>query len=662
MSEFDSLFRAEADEQLEIAEQSILAYEKDPSRHYLEEAFRAMHTFKGAAHIFSLTNIGNFAHLIESIFEGLKNNTVQNNPVLLSKILVYFDHLRKMMDDPKLSNKELNEADKLFSKEIIDLTSGSQYIEEEEIKDSTNEQYGKTYYIIITPKISFAENMFHPVNDIIKDILTFGPNICSPVLLHDSSVKQWDICISCKHTPEDIECLFMFVDDEIDVRIYQLSNINLFARKGFSELLTEIEELDFEDRKDRIKDFQQSSAEQLAVLTDSTQQETVSGKTNSIRVSTEKIDVLLNLVSELVTAQASLGLFAEEIKDIRLNSLVEVMERNIRQLRDITFEVTLIPIENLVGKFKRLVRDCSVGIGKEIEFTVKGESTELDKAFIDNLSDPIMHILRNCVDHGIEMPEERIKKGKPEKGIIKLEAYYSGANVHIEITDDGNGLNTDVIQAKAIQKGLINDQQKLSKKEIFNLIFLPGFSTAKRITDISGRGVGMDVVKKNIQSLRGEIDIDSELDTGTKFTIKIPLTLSIIDGLLLRIKELNVIVPLLQVNKCFGVHPKELDHLNNVVVLDNQQIPFLDLREDFFDVYTNEHELLRVITLTLRDKKVAIIVDEIIGEYQAVLKPVGIHYKKQDYISSASILGDGTVALVLDVDKLAEQKIKKMIK
>ena len=294
-------------------------------------------------------------------------------------------------------------------------------------------------------------------------------------------------------------------------------------------------------------------------------------------------------------------------------------------------------------------------LGKTIEFKIEGDETELDKNIIESLTAPLMHILRNSLDHGIESKEERKQKGKPEIGTILFKAYYSGANVFIEIKDDGKGIDIEAVKEKAIAKGIISKDENLTDKEAHDLIFYPSFSTAKEVTDVSGRGVGMDVVKRNVADLRGDILIDSELHKGTLISIKLPLTLSIIDGLLVSINNDNFLVPITVISKCYEIPFEKLqDNFHRLLVLDGNQIPFLDLREEL-DLGGKQPETVQVIVVKNGTKKVAISVDEIVGEYQAVLKPLGKHYKDQDFISGATILGDGTIALVFDTNRMIDQ-------
>jgi two-component system, chemotaxis family, sensor kinase CheA len=366
----------------------------------------------------------------------------------------------------------------------------------------------------------------------------------------------------------------------------------------------------------------------------------------------------MNLVSELVTTQARLSLFAEQNNVPELISIAENVEKISRQLRDNTFSICLVPLESIIIRFQRLVRDLSVELKKDILLLTEGTDTELDKSVIESLADPLLHILRNSIDHGIEDEAVRIQKGKPKQGKILLKAFYSGTNVHIQIQDDGAGIHPQKVRQKAVAKGLISAETVLSEKEILELIFMPGFSTAETVTDVSGRGVGMDVVRRKIAELRGEVEVQSQLDKGTTLTIKLPLTLSVVDGLLVKIEDTHFVIPLQVVDKCFEAeHSRLVSTFNNLVTLDNEKVPFFYLRNEF-NMNSNTPAIEQIVTVKYEGSRVGLAVDIVIGEYQAVLKPLGRWYRKQDHISGATILGDGTIALVMDTSKMIKQFIK----
>jgi two-component system chemotaxis sensor kinase CheA len=309
----------------------------------------------------------------------------------------------------------------------------------------------------------------------------------------------------------------------------------------------------------------------------------------------------------------------------------------------------------MFSRFQRLVRDVSMSLNKEVQFVTEGGETELDKSIIETLTDPLMHIIRNSLDHGLELPEKREALDKPRKGTVKLKAFYSGISVYIQITDDGKGMDVDVIREKAISKGFMKPDEVLSDKEIFDFIFYPGFSTAAVVTDISGRGVGMDVVKRNISELKGSIIVDSKVNIGTTLTIKLPLSLSIIDGLLVEVANVFYIIPLSVVDKCYEVENKEMiGNFNQLLTLDNQQIPFINIHKEFGYSEISDADNSQIIVVSDADRRVGISVDCIIGEYQAVVKPIGKYYRNQDFISGATILGDGSIALVMDTHKIID--------
>ena len=313
----------------------------------------------------------------------------------------------------------------------------------------------------------------------------------------------------------------------------------------------------------------------------------------------------------------------------------------------------LIPVNNLLHPFRKLIRDLSNEYDKEIEFITKGTDTELDKSIIEKLTDPIMHIIRNSFDHGIEPKEVRRKMGKPVKGQILFEAYYSGASIVINISDDGAGLDLDRIRNKAVAKGIIRENAELSTREISHLIFHPGFTTNDEVTDISGRGVGMDVVKKNIEELRGEIDLISALNKGTTIRITLPLTLSIIDGLLVYVNKVRYIVQMDNIERIYKVTEKEVAACyDNVIIKEGKQIPFINLTRKFAENDAPVEPPHYMLVIHHEEMKVGLLINKIVGKYQAVIKPLGKYLRKMDIFSGASILGDGNIAIVMDVNKI----------
>lgn len=580
----------------------------------------------------------------------------------------------------------------------------------------TNEN---VFYIFFEPKpeiFTFGNNPFYLVEDVTKlgkarvypkynklpTIEDIDPQLC---------YTNWEIVLITESDINTIKDVFIFVEDDCNIEIIKIENIqaideNFYASLdaiGYSDRYIDpstisstikanekdLAKIEVEVVEPVIGDIQENVVKEEVIETKATQSEPVvevpepikdtstkqeakisdkkpvanavvqkESSISSIRVSSEKLDGLMNLISEMVTLQARISLIANESENTEFAVVSENLEKVSRRLRDTAFNICLVPLESILTRFQRLIRDVSVELNKEVQFITKGAETELDKNIIEGLADPIMHIIRNSLDHGLETKEKRIEKNKPAKGTIKLEAYYSGTNVYIEISDDGGGINTSKLRDKAIQKSLINTEDILSHKELLELIFAPGLSTAAKITELSGRGVGMDVVKRKIKDLRGEVEIDSELNVGTKITIKLPLTLSIIDGLLVKVGDTLYIIPLNVVNFIFSAPKSTINSFNDLIVHNGEEIPYINLRKEFNE-NDDEHSYLQFVVVNYKEFKVGIIIDKVIGEYQAVLKPIGKLFKHQDFVSGATILGDGTIALVLDTNRIIREFSQK---
>lgn len=380
---------------------------------------------------------------------------------------------------------------------------------------------------------------------------------------------------------------------------------------------------------------------------------------SSIRVAADKLDYLVDLVGELVIVQAQISQVVSERADPALTVLAEELERLSDELRDSTLGVRMLPIGTSFSKFKRLVRDLSSDLNKEIGLSTSGAETELDKTVIERLGDPLVHLLRNSIDHGLEQPEERAAKGKPEQGMIHLSAEHSGGEVLIRITDDGRGMNSEEIREKGIERGLITKDSELTGKELFKLIFEPGFSTAKEVTNVSGRGVGMDVVKRAIDSLRGTIDIDSKPDKGTTITIRLPLTLAIIDGLQVQVEDGYYVIPLSLVEECVELARTDVeaeDSGQKILHLRGEIVPYIHLR-DWFRIEGENPPIEQIVITGVEGSRIGIVVDTVIGEHQTVIKSLSRVYKDVEGLSGATIKGDGSIALILDIPGLVRRAI-----
>lgn len=666
MELFKATYKEEALELIEAMEKALLQMEINADNTSLiEEVFRDMHTLKGNSSMFGFKKTADFTHNLESIYDLVRSGKAEISTQILNITFSALDHLSLLVNNAETLNETDEKTHEQLSEKVVEIirsidksfkNSAEIMHDKSSAFSGTNEL--KTYHISFKPHKDFFLNGSNPLN-LLNELRELGE--CK-MIAHtdkipaledfefDSCYTSWDIYLSADIDASLIREIFSFVEDRCSLHISQVSENN-FASDA---TVQDDKELPVNSINNNLKDAGQS-------LSDKNEQINT-GKKNiisSIRVPSERLDILMNLVSELMTLQAKLGTLAEQNPQPELLSVKENLEKISTRLRDNAFNMCLVPVKNMVTPFYRLVRDLSAGLNKEIEFITEGIETELDKNMMEGLSDPIMHLLRNSVDHGIESADIRIKSGKPARGKIVFKAFTAGTNVYIQISDDGKGMDADKIRQKAIQKGIITNDDVLSEKDIFNLIFLPGFSTAENVSEISGRGVGMDVVKRKITDIRGQIKITSQVNAGTTITIKLPITVSIIDGLLVKINDGDFVIPLSVVNRCYEMSPvRQLNRFNNLIVVDGEQIPFISLSEEF-DGIENTSPLQEIVIVFYEEKRVGLIVDKVVGKFQAVLKPLGKYFLHMDNISGATILGDGKIALVLDTNYVAQQFLHK---
>jgi two-component system chemotaxis sensor kinase CheA len=380
---------------------------------------------------------------------------------------------------------------------------------------------------------------------------------------------------------------------------------------------------------------------------------------SSLRVPAVKLDQFVDLVGELVTVQARLSEIAARCDDPEIAAVSEEVERLTASLRDNSMNIRMMPIRATFEKFRRLVHDLARDLGKNVELTIEGADTELDKTVIDQLSDPLMHLIRNSMDHGIEAPAARVERGKPATASIHLAAKHSGASVLIVVSDDGGGINAEAVRNKAIERGLVTAGAELTESEIFALLFQPGFSTAKQVTDVSGRGVGMDVVRQRVDSLRGSIDVASKPGEGTSVTLRLPLTLAIIDGILVSIGDASFVLPLANILECIELTTADIKRANGKHIADvrGEIVPYIRLREHF-DIRTPRPEIEQIMIVSTEGGRYGFVVDKVLGNCQTVIKNLGRFYRHVKVVSGATILGDGRVALILDPERVAQDAVR----
>lgn len=685
LDNFKKKFIEEAVDLVEDLEKAVLELEENTKdADIVQRIFRIMHTLKGNSSMFGFEQIDRFTHHMETIYDQVRSGEREVTQATLNVTLRSVDHLKNLLEEAGNESAALMHEQEALMLQMDAIIEGREVrSEEKQNRINSDSQEGKTqnatsegvadekgsyetFFIRYAPVTDIFNNGTNPLYQVdelqalgkakIKVHLEKVPSLAEiePSFCYTS----WEIILATQKGQNAVDDVFIFVESDSDLKIERLEAGNLLENERFVVALDELWAKQTESNLDEIRKIIPSQVtsvqnEEVASTVAVARQNTPKNVAiSSIRVASEKLDELMNLVSELVTTQARLTLFAEENDLPGLTAISENVQKLSRQLRDIAFSIVLIPIENLITRFHRLVRDLSQGLHKDVRFITEGADTELDKTIIEGLADPLLHILRNSLDHGIEDAATREKMGKPRQGTVRLKAFYSGTNVLIQVSDDGAGIDPVVIHNKAVERGIIPADRKLSKRDTLDLVFMPGFSTAKTVTDVSGRGVGMDVVKRKISELRGEVEIDSEYGVGTTITIKLPLTLSIIDGLLVKVDETSYVIPLSAVDKIYAVeHAKVVNQFNDVVVLDGKQIPFFNLRKEF-NLPETTLPMEQVIVVHFEERKVGFVVDTVVGEYQAVLKPLGRHYKNQDMISGATILGDGTVALVMDTNRI----------
>jgi len=680
-------FKEEAYELLSELENSLLELEERPEDpDLIGRVFRAMHTIKGSGSMFGFDDIALFTHEVETVFDQVRNGRLQVTKRLINLTLAARDQIKLMLDHSEEAGGAENEASAGIIAGLRSLTSSEAPApaapKAREPKTAAVSE--ETYRIRFVPALHTFASGSNPLN-LLAELAELG--VCNVVAQTSAlpTLKEidpeacyvyWDVILTTDRGLSAIRDVFIFVEDDCQLKIELIAEHGRFQEpqdyKKLGEILLERGDISAEEMEEVLgqqKRFGELAVEKGLVPADKVQsalveqqhikevrQEKLSAEAaSSIRVPAERLDVLVNLVGELVTVQARLSQTAAGRADAELCAIAEEVERLTGELRDSALNIRMLPIGSTFSKFKRLVRDLSAELGKEIEMTTEGAETELDKTVIEKLNDPLVHLIRNCIDHGVERPEVRLAKGKPAHGTVHLAAVHSGDSVLITIADDGAGLDRDAIRAKAIERGLIAASAELSDKELFSLIFAPGFSTARQVSSVSGRGVGMDVVKRAIEALRGSVEIASQQGEGTRITVRIPLTLAIIESLLVRIGKDSFMLPLSLVDECIELTREDVAraHGRNLARVRERLVPYIPLRERFG--IAGEPPLIEQIVITeVNGQRVGFVVDQVVGEHQTVIKSLGRAYKSSQGISGATILGDGSVALILDIPQLLQ--------
>lgn len=652
IQKFKNKFIEEAQQLLNNYESDLLELERAPGdTKLIESAFRNMHTLKGTSGMYGFEYVAELTHLLESIFQSVRDKKIEFNKELFDITFSVIDHLRKLLFDESLSEETTKSEHQRLLATVRDFSGTSLGIHDTEDTPKKSDSKSIWHILLRTTESQY----FRGINfmNIFKELSTLG---CFDVermeSLSTADSEMWSITLVANTTEDAIREVLLFIEDDCTL-VKVAEGVEQSEKDGDDKLENEkeISILDAIQTKN-IQNEQSKHKEVAALKNDSNQLKRIS-------VDAAKLDHLMFLVSELITVNSQLSLSTRDVMYDSIRHNVDKIESLSKQFRNNALDLRLVPLNDIVLRFQRLIRDLSKQLGKKIEFQTHGMENELDKSTIDQLPEPLMHIIRNCIDHGIETPEQRKKQGKPETGIIKLISYHSGGKVFIKIEDDGNGINVEKVRNKAIDLGLIKATDPIGKKEIFDFIFVPGFSTAQSLTSVSGRGVGMDVVRKKIQDLHGDVIVESVEGVGTSFTLVLQQSVSIIDSLLFKVEDSFFTIPISDINICSQIMADDLEQRKHTATIPfgDQLIPFADMRK-MLHLNGQYSKKIKLVVLKNNERMLALLADKIVGEHQAVLKPLGKSFKKQNYLSSASQLGDGNMAFMIDTNEMMKNICK----
>jgi len=652
-------FLQEAEDLLAEIDEAALELSEGETTETIHRIFRAFHTIKGSSGMCGMTVVADFTHHIETLLDKVRSGKVIATPGLADLVLAGCDQVRAIIAAERGgeavaagSSEKLIEMLKAFAGEGAVSQPAASNVAPEAPPPAKSNSGERAWEIRFRPSSGIFNCGGNPVL-LMRELSALGD--CA-VMAHTDAVPPleeinptecylwWSATLHSSAGQDAIRDVFMFVEDGSELEITDSAERGDAATEEHAE----------------IADAQSGPASSAAhKSTDSVGAKGLA-KESTVRVPAGRLDRLVNLVGELVMNQSRLTQIASQIGAAELANPVQEIERLVAELRDDVLGIRMLPIGTLFSRFRRMVHDLGQELGKDVDLVTEGAETELDKSILDQLGEPLVHLLRNCIDHGLENPEERVASGKPRRGVVRLNAVHMGSNVVVSIEDDGRGINRAAVRAKAVEKQLISHDANLSDKEILNLLLLPGFSTAKQVTNVSGRGVGMDVVKRHIDVLRGSILIASEEGKGTSISLTLPLTLAIIEGLLVQVNDSRLIFPMSAVTENVELHSSERRCKNgrNVISVRGELIPYVDLRALFL-MEGKVPEIEKIVIVVHEEQRVGFVVDRVLGTHQTVLQPLGRFFRKVTVASGATIMGDGGVALILDIAsiiQLADQR------
>ena len=651
MQEILDEFIQEAEEILENLDQELIELENDPTnKELLNQIFRGMHTLKGGAGFLGLESIINLAHVIESIFDKLRNNEMELDSNKMDTILEGIDIIKNAIESLK-NTQEIPD-----NEDISDILAKLQaLLDAKEPSDSSQENQDNT-------------SNKHPTAEIKEDIeIIFKDDV-------DPDIQKLILKYPDKTMAEILDELILLPPEERDMDLIMKLDEIIAQDKDVEDLIVQKrikESKKIEDKPVETKEVCQTPSPPPSKEISKAVKKPKKEEGETIRIDIERVSTLMNLVGELVLDRnrivkltSKFKTNSEDLEAIEeLNEAIAGMSRSVSDLQEVVMKLRMQPVKRIFSKFPRIVRDLAKKVGKKINLELEGEDTEIDRSILNQLEDPLIHLVRNAIDHGIEPPEERKAKGKPETGTIILSALQEGDRIIVSIEDDGRGIDPQKIKKKAIQKGLIRPDQaeQMSDKEAYELIFMPGFSTVEEVSDLSGRGVGMDVVANVINSLRGAIEVESALGVGTKITMKLPLTVAIIRTLMVGVNNRIFAIPLFSVVEIIKYRAQDIKDVGvyKSLMLRDEVYLFFHLNE-LFDI-KSDNENRFVIIINIGEKNIAIAVDNLYGEEEIVIKPLGEMLKDVEGIAGATITGDGKVVLILDIKSLINDKRNDLI-
>ncbi|MDQ6989024.1 MAG: chemotaxis protein CheA [Mariprofundaceae bacterium] len=649
LEQFKEIFFEESFEGLDAMETCLLQMEGgNDDLEIVNTVFRAAHSIKGGSATFSFTAVASFTHVMEGLLDDMREGNRAADQEVVNILLQSVDLLRELLTTIR-EGGDVDESEVSDLKEALQVLrggEGAQAVPEKEVEAASEKRDIEEWEISFSPDEDLLQTgndpalLFRELAMLGELSLTYDASRLPDFEAMDAELAylQWKMTLKGCSDKAAIEEIFEWVEDECDLEItaVQPDRRAEDRREGDRRLTSR------RTGSRREKDPQKSKA---------------AAASSSIRVGTDRIDTLIDLVGELVITQSMLSQLGEDFSMDKLENLktgLGQLSRNSRQLQESVMSVRMQPISFAFNRFPRMVHDLSQKLGKIVRLETTGEDTEMDKTVMEKINDPLVHLVRNSMDHGLETPEERRAAGKPEEGVVHLSASHQGGNIVVEITDDGRGLNRDKILSKAIERGLVQEEDDIPDQQIYNLVFLAGFSTADSLSDVSGRGVGMDVVRRNIESLGGSVVVRSTPGKGSIFTITLPLTLAILDGQLINIKGQTMVLPLGSIIESLIVDKTQLNAMageSEVYSLRDEYIPIIRLSE-VFDLSDQQDDLRTALLVVVESgqDKVCFVVDDLLAQQQVVIKSMESNFCKVGGVSGATILGDGNVSLIIDVN------------